>query len=532
VARSDYGAAVKTSPEGLGHQRVALVAPSDPNQRAGDEWVSKTDLTTYIRCPFAFWKLFQGAITRADLFDPQTQALVDEGIAFHDQVDAMAEPTDVATPEAVRGLLDAGTTVLNPPLIENPSLMIFGRPDGIIPADGSMLPIEYKSHRHLSRLDQLELAFYWLVLAPLRTNPTAVPRGVVVLREKGQPVPVTVEIPDRRFHEVEKYLALARNARRNGVEPHVCSCYVCTVVLRDEVQRSVIASEHITRISEIGPDRAELLATIGVRNLTDMAEAQPLTLWFQLQDAGLRTFSVDALNAWIQHAIALREGSPRYFGDEFPVPDEYIVFDLEYLTDPVDFAWLAGYTVVSNSEYRTRQFWADHDPGSERGLLLDLTSSLNQVDPTLPLVTWNGAGADLPALRKAAARHGVENVFDHRAHIDLLRYARSSVRLPVERLGLKTMVSYFGLGTHDEQMDGFMAAIIYQAAQATKDQRKRQQCREDLLAYNRDDLIATSLLVDRLRELCQPANRNGAWITEGSWDDDADVWADEDWEDE
>jgi predicted RecB family nuclease len=500
-------------------------------RRTGVDWISKTDLLTYVRCPFAFWKLSQGVITRRDLFDARTQAVIDEGIAFHEQIDAGAERTELATLDAVDELLLTGTTVLNPPLIENAAMMIFGRPDAIVPADGAMLPVEYKSHRRRSRLDELELAFYWQVLSPLRTNQSAVPHGVLVLRDNGQPVPVAVEISERRFRELEQYLVSARDARRHGVQPRVCGCHVCSVVLHDEVQRSVVSGGHLSRINGVGARNVELLKAIDVTNLDDLAASHPLTLWFRLQDAGLPTFSVDLLNAWIQHAIAYRDCSARYFGAEFPVPDEFIVVDLEYLTEPVNFVWLAGYMVVSRTQERTVQIWADDDPAAEQALLVDLASGLDQLDPTLPLVTWGGASADAWALGNAASRHGVRDVFDTRTHIDLKRYAKSSVRLPVEWFRLKTLVGYFALGTHDGQMDGFTAALMYQAAQATRDKNKRRRCRTELMAYNRDDLAATALLVDRLRDICQPANLNGAWITKSDWDGESDLWGVDEYED-
>ena len=30
------------------------------------EWVSKTDMTSYLRCPYGFWQLDRGALTQND----------------------------------------------------------------------------------------------------------------------------------------------------------------------------------------------------------------------------------------------------------------------------------------------------------------------------------------------------------------------------------------------------------------------------------------------------------------------------------
>jgi hypothetical protein len=48
------------------------------------DWVTKTDLTQYVGCPYAFWLLDQGQISQADIIDePQRQRLL-EGRAFEE----------------------------------------------------------------------------------------------------------------------------------------------------------------------------------------------------------------------------------------------------------------------------------------------------------------------------------------------------------------------------------------------------------------------------------------------------------------
>jgi hypothetical protein len=59
-------------------------------------WVSKTDLTKYLRCPYAFYLLDRGFVTFEDNTITELQVrLIREGIEFHDGVEAKAVPLPI-----------------------------------------------------------------------------------------------------------------------------------------------------------------------------------------------------------------------------------------------------------------------------------------------------------------------------------------------------------------------------------------------------------------------------------------------------
>lgn len=152
-----------------------------------DLWVSKTDLTSFLRCPYAWWQIDQGLISVEEVLGPVAEKLVEDGDAFHRDVEAAALPA----PEGIdlQKLLATDAKVLGLPVLENTELMIRGAPDGVDAASGALLPVEIKSHKDVRRSDELELAFYWLLLEPLRTRQAEEPKGLMILRRDGEATP-------------------------------------------------------------------------------------------------------------------------------------------------------------------------------------------------------------------------------------------------------------------------------------------------------------------------------------------------------
>ncbi len=68
-------------------------APTVPDRT----WVSKTNVTSYLRCPSAFWLTDSGQLDRAELLSPFEAQLAETGIAFE------------------RGIVEAATPIEMPP---------------------------------------------------------------------------------------------------------------------------------------------------------------------------------------------------------------------------------------------------------------------------------------------------------------------------------------------------------------------------------------------------------------------------------
>jgi len=91
---------------------------------------------------------------------------------------------------------------------------------------------------------------------------------------------------------------------------------------------------------------------------------------------------------------------PVVFGDFPTLGCSFIALDLEYGPEPL--IWLIGVCLVGPSSARYLALWADTAEEEERNLRR-LTEIIAE-NAVLPVVTWNGNGADMPQLRNAAKR--------------------------------------------------------------------------------------------------------------------------------
>jgi uncharacterized protein YprB with RNaseH-like and TPR domain len=189
---------------------------------------------------------------------------------------------------------------------------------------------------------------------------------------------------------------------------------------------------------------------------------------------------------------ALRSGHHRYFARKLPSPDQWRAFDafrshVLYL-DIETTGWSLGrhaITVVGVYDGRRKRSFV-------QGVNLeDLPTVARRAKL---LVTFNGSRFDLPFLRKAFPRFGMDRI-----HIDLLHPLR---RLGFEG-GLKSIEAEMGISRSDETtgLRGFDAIRLWHAYERGDD-----DALDLLLAYNLEDAVNLESLAqfayESLRSLC------------------------------
>ncbi len=475
--------------------------PTIPDEEApagslarGRSWVSKTDVTRYLRCPYAFWLIDSGQLDQSELLSPFEAQLAEDGIAFERGVVEAAVP--VAMPPGGEAELFAQEhTLLDVRRFSNPRLKLVGRPDGLVTANGALQPVEIKSHRLLQHTDRIELAFYWLLLSELRTAKATDPVGWVFLRKRdGSHVREKVELTAEVLAETKNVIQQVRYARRHGVEPVWCRCTICRGVRRRQVDAAVRERRDLSAVSGIGRVKREALLTAGYANWDDLLKHDAEDIARAINVAqGRRLVNASEVRRWQWHARALATNQPLLTSaaEPFPVPAEYIAFDAEYTPDNV---WLLGARVVRLAGDLCFSAWAS--PAGEAQALSEMDAIFSRY-PELPVVTWNGNGADLPAIRKAAARAGDDRsakLIDAR-HIDLYGWTRRNLKLPIASLGLKEVGEHFGLSRESDVTSGLAADALWRKYQRTGD----QEIKAELVNYNLDDLRALSHAVKCLR---------------------------------
>ncbi|MBI3247210.1 MAG: ribonuclease H-like domain-containing protein [Deltaproteobacteria bacterium] len=393
-------------------------------------WVSKTDLTRYLRCPYAFYLLDRGLIAFEETVTEMQIRLIQEGVEFHSVVEAKAIPLSIEPNDLPRVFAEESIRLFGVPLFENAKLQIYGKPDAIDTAQGALIPIEIKSHKAVQRSDELELAFYWMLLEPLRKRKVP-PRGYLLLRRDGVDEQVEVEIPSHRLDQVLDLLQDIRKARDLGVTPRICGCTVCSGIMREEIDRATRAKKDLTRLWGMGRVYARHFEDIGISDYDELLSVESSSLVEKLRDR--KCFVSPAqVDHWKHHAASYSASSPVLFGNPLRLDGGFLALDLEYV--PSGLIWLVGICLVRPNGREYFALWAETSIQEKRNL--KRLAEISMANPSLPVVTWSGNGADMPQLRNAAQRLKLGHELDAvtSKHLDLFQYVRNAVRFPIPQL--------------------------------------------------------------------------------------------------
>ncbi len=473
----------------------------------GRDWVSKSDMVQFIRCPYAFVQVDQGLLPRDALIDPLSVQLIDEGNEFHRNVTALAAPMpdDLSLEDAFA----QEVTLFGVPVLENKALKLLGAPDAVRAEGGALVPIEIKSHKDVRRTDLLELAFYWLLLEPFRTREGGQPRGEMMLRRDGVVETVPVTLDSSHFAEVEDLIKQIRRARRVGVKPRVCGCPACRGPLLEQVTRLTREGKDLSLIWGIAGKRARALEELGIATYEDLIATDGDEVAAGLRELGHTVSARTQVRQWRSHALAYQLADAVVFGPPAPVEDSFIALDLEY--DPIGPPiWTIGLLVCDGDHREHVALWAENET-QERENLLALDELLAR-HSDLPILTWGGVAADLPQLQHGAERHRLDGrllAAVSERHFDLFLHVTNSLRLPMPGLGLKDVADYFGVAKTSTIQDGLEALFLFAQYQQSRNRTEKQNIRERLVDYNRDDLemLARAHQAIRLIQVLAQDNR-------------------------
>ena len=458
-------------------------------------WVSKTDVVQYERCPYKVFLSHTQGIPYSEFVTPSARAaLLDPGTQFEKGV---VENIPIADAEDLDSARVAEVLIRPLELIRNHDLGLEGIPDLVATENGALVPVEIKSHKRVLWSDKLDLAFYWRLLEPLRIG-SPEPKGYLLL-STGEKIEVLLKRRD--FNQLEKAISAIRIIREEGTELAIVrECKLCT--LKEEHAESVHAKGGLSQILDIGWKRQEWLKSLGLVNVGDFARADIVDLCSRWQSDDQYAPGLDLLRQMQAHATAFLTEEPQYIGDgTFPFVDHAVLLDLEYVSG--QYIFLIGAMVLNNGvSEKSCQWFAERLTDERQTLesLIDLVRAL----PNHWILTWSGLSADLPQLKSAWARHGLdEGVLSelYRRHIDLFQVAYSDVRLPIEGLGLSNVASYFGYKRKHSSLSGFDMPSLYGRFLKEQDEIEKQSIRNQILTHNLDDLKALSLVWDHLQKL-------------------------------
>ncbi len=459
-----------------------------PHQKG--EWVSKSDLVAYLRCPYAFWLLDTGQIRPWEALgwpEPPRPSAENQPESYFQHYVEIARKW---IPALRRSFVFERDRLL----FRNDERKILGRPDGVQTAEGALFPVVLKVKGDVSRIDELALAFYWLVLEPYQQVEGLKPLGYVVFADRS--VLQKVRLRPKRFDEVLATCEAIREARRRGVIPRICNCPYCKG--RPEVEQAAIEAKDLSCILGIGPQRRARLERLGLASYADLLPLDPQSVGRQVG------ISAATLAGWRAHARSYDEHRPVIFGWDRLELRDMLVLDIEYswldlLLPEEHIIWLIGLCPVVGGRRKYEFLWAD-SPDEERRNILALLDRLERYGK-VPIVTWSGRSADFPQLLKAIKRLRIRpsrGVLDARHHVDVLEFMRANVRLPIPKFSLKDVAEYWGIARRSRVADGREANALYAAYRQERRGKQKRRLQRKLQRYCYDDLKCVVEVVGRL----------------------------------
>jgi predicted RecB family nuclease len=458
-------------------------------------WISKQDLVEYLRCKYRVFLSFSTGIPIPDMKETALlQLMLEKGLEFESGVVEDIRPREVHSREAIEPLAKETLVVQIPKIFRNHELGIQGIPDLINTEKGKFIPIEIKNHKEVTDSDELELAFYWLLLDPLRKKKIR-PKGYIVLNT-GEVA--EVNLTKEHLWDVEFYLDDLRKLSKTEVEPVLShECKQCK--LSKDCREKVVTSGGLSIIYNVSYARERQFKDIGIDNISKLMQANEEEVNSKLIARFGNTPGVNEIFRMKCHALSISSGKPFFFGDKEQARNiaasPFLVLDLEY--DVESLIWLVGVAIQTGNKITYQQYFAEKSNlDEERRILRSLIDVIERRRSYL-VFTYSGISADIPQLRAAWLRQGLPGrPLSHlmEMHVDACQFVQRNFRFPMKSLGLNGMEEYLGIHRSSGISGGLEAVALYKRCVRTKDDAIKQQ----LLDYNREDIDSTLKVVNRI----------------------------------
>lgn len=274
-------------------------------------WICKQDMIEYLRCKYRVFFSLSTGIPISDMKESALlQLMLEKGLEFESGVVEDVEPREVQSREAIEPLTKESLIIQSPKIFRNHDLGIQGIPDLIRTERGKFFPIEIKNHQQVTDSDKLELAFYWLLLGPLRKKRVK-PKGYIILNTGDI---IEVNLTSEHLYAVEFCLDDIRELVKSGTEPILSSeCKYCT--LNKHCREEVISKGSLSVIYNISYSRDRQFKDIGIDTISKLMLVDEEKVNSQLISRFGNIPGVEEIFRMKCNAFAISSGKPFFFGD-------------------------------------------------------------------------------------------------------------------------------------------------------------------------------------------------------------------------
>jgi len=366
--------------------------------------------------------------------------------------------------------------------------------------DWSYRPVLARQGYRTTREHRLQLALWGRLLEPLQQAPVS--HGLVVAGGDRQLQHERLALGGTLQRQLDESLVwLAADLARSEPPELVADRKKCTLCSwRKLCDQQAAAEGHLSEVSGIGGKRRDLLMGHGISTLAELAACDPEWLAAQLEQADPQhgkqhaALAADLVaQARVQAAGAAQRLDPSPALPELLTAPGVLLYDIESDPDARDdflhgFVVLAAGAAAAQAPYKPLLALQEH--GEAR--LWQRLQRLLAAYPGWPLLHY-GETESL-ALVRLAQRQGASEaqVAQLRARcIDLHARLRRCWRLPVSSYGLKAVASWLGFAWSQNGVDGARCLLWWRQWRQWHRGRASACHLRQILAYNRDDSLAS-----------------------------------------
>ena len=418
---------------------------------------------------------------------------------YYEQKLRVIEATSV---EHTDQLMADGVDAIYHPQIVDHQNKILGQPNFLIRnADGQYQTIDAKlSRKEDKKAIKIQLGIYHQLMG------SGLP-ALAILGDNS-----TAEFGDETYKEVAKFLSDMRSILSINTPPEVryskSKCDACPYV--EICKPAFEAVEDLTLLYGITSPGAPHLEAQGIDTITTLADLNP-------EDISSAPYfkDIDKKQRAVWQAQSYKTGA--IFEVQTPILPNgtWVHFDIE--TNPLtdngeEHVYLWGFLKPPYDNSAFEYIWTDSQNDDEQGWhgFLELMAQYRQQYPDLILCHFSN-------YEKATIKHYVERydmaehpiviwlLGDEKPLFDIHRVVKDSFVLPLDRLGLKDICKHEDLVNFqwsNEESGAQWSVVQFHNYLAEQNETQREQMKQDIIAYNIDDVMATRKLEEWLRSFC------------------------------
>jgi len=371
-------------------------------------------------------------------------------------------------------------------------------------------PVLVRQGRHLTREHRLVLALWGRLLAA--EQGAAVPQALVLAGAGHQLQRESLKLGGGLQQQLEEVLPRLAQELEPGRQPPPLvndrkKCTLCS--WRGLCDQEASAEGHLSEVSGIGGKRRDLLLSLGVTSLGQLAAADPKALAQALEEHGEQHRDVAA--ELVAQALVQAGGEPRRRAAGDPLPElsnapGVLLYDIESDPDARD-DFLHG---LLRLKRQADGIWPDPQAAAGapfhpllalqehgEGRLWQRLSGLLERYPDWPLLHYGETEAI--SLLRLAERQGAseaERTRLRRRMVDVHQRLKRHWLLPVNSYGLKAVASWLGFRWSQRGVDGARCLLWWRQWRQDRHRegvppRLAAQPLLRIFRYNRDDSLAT-----------------------------------------